>query len=405
MRQLIVSHPDTQHSVHAARGLRRAGLLRFLFTSLSLRRPPWLGPVVRSAAPGAYARLAQHRAHEDFDPRELRTYPIHALFRRLGEREWARSQARFARKAGELALREGCGVLAFNSAALQTFQLLKPAGLPCVLDQSIAHRRWSVRVGQAECDAHPEWGDRWTAPEWKVVPEDEEIALADLILCGSEFCAGTMREEGVDPAKLAVVPYGADTGRFTPRRDPRPEGAGVRLLFVGMLAVRKGFHYVAEAARRLRPLGITVTAVGASRVRADHLARFDNVHVEGFRLHADMPELYRRHDVYVFPSLVEGSSLSIYEALASGLPVVTTPNAGSIVRDGVEGIIVPARDLDALCAAIERLVREPELRETMGRAARLRAEACGDWRHYGERLSGLLARHLSDGAARAGGAA
>jgi glycosyltransferase involved in cell wall biosynthesis len=285
--------------------------------------------------------------------------------------------------------------MAFDTNAAETFRLLKRAGLPCVLDQTIAHRRWSQRVGQRECDAFPEWGDRWGAPAWRLELEEEEIALADLVLCGSRFCAGTLIEEGTPAAKIGVVEYGADTSRFTPAPEPR-RGEGLRLLFVGTLALRKGFHHLLAAARRLAPLGIRITAVGAPRVRPEALARYGDVlEAGGFRLHAEMPALYRAHDVYVFPSLVEGSSLSVYEALASGLPVVTTPNAGSIVRDGVEGLLVPPGDVDALAAAIERLAREPDLRIAMGRAARVRAEAFGDWAHYGERLAARVRGFLA----------
>ena len=385
--QVIVAHPDTQHSVRAARGLKRAGLLRFLFTSVSLRRPGWVDPVLRRMAPAARERLAQHRGHADFLPEELRVFPIHLLASRLGERAWASSQTWFGRRAGRLGVREGCGVMAFNTNAVETFRLLKRAGLPCILDQTIAHRRWSDRVGQGECDAFPEWGDSWAAPAWRVKQEDEELALADLVLCGSAFCAGTVVESGVPESKVAVVEYGADTSAFSPRADPRAT-QGVRLLFVGTLSLRKGIHYLLEAAQRLQGLGVRVTTIGGANVRPEPLARYaDVLDRPGFRLHGEMPQLYREHDIYVFPSLVEGSSLSIYEAMASGLPVVTTPNAGSIVRDGVDGLIVPPRDVDALTAAVERLVRDEELRITMGRNALERARTFGDWSHYGDRLA------------------
>jgi glycosyltransferase involved in cell wall biosynthesis len=71
----------------------------------------------------------------------------------------------------------------------------------------------------------------------------------------------------------------------------------------------------------------------------------------------------RRHyqwaDVFVFPSLCEGSAMVTYEALAAGLPVITTPNAGSVVRDGVDGFIVPIRDAEAIAAKLDLLARDP----------------------------------------------
>lgn len=387
---LVVAHPDTQHSVHAALGLKRAGMLRCLLTSASLRRPAWLDPALRRVAPSLRERLAQHRGHEGFTAEELRVFPLHLVASRMGARSWAWSQALFGRRAGRLGIREGCGVMAFNTNALETFRLLKRAGLPCILDQTIAYRRWSDEVGQRACDENPEWGDSWAAPAWRAEEEDEELALADLVLCGSEFCKRTLISGGVPPSKIAVAEYGADTARFTPRATPGASGA-VRLLFVGTLALRKGIHHLLEAVRRLQRRGVRLTAAGATCVRPEMLRRYaDVLEVTGFRLHGEMPALYRDHDLYVFPSLVEGSSLSIYEAMASGLPVVTTPNAGSIVRDGVDGFIVPPGDVDGLASAIERLVEDRDLRLAMGRSAVERARSYGDWRHYGDRLAGAI---------------
>jgi len=86
-------------------------------------------------------------------------------------------------------------------------------------------------------------------------------------------------------------------------------------------------------------------------------------------------------DVFVFPSLFEGSAVVTYEALASGLPCVVTPNAGSVVREGKDGFVVPPRDVEALAFAMERLGEAPELRAALGSSARTRALEF-DWPRY-----------------------
>ena len=86
-------------------------------------------------------------------------------------------------------------------------------------------------------------------------------------------------------------------------------------------------------------------------------------------------------DVFVFPSLFEGSAVVTYEALACGLPCVVTPNAGSVVRDGVEGFIVPPRNVAALAERMERLGSDPQLRAEYAAAARVRALEF-DWQRY-----------------------
>jgi glycosyltransferase involved in cell wall biosynthesis len=97
----------------------------------------------------------------------------------------------------------------------------------------------------------------------------------------------------------------------------------------------------------------------------------------------------------VLPSLAEGSAETTYEALACGVPVVTTLEAGSVVRDGIEGRIVPSRDPEALASAIAEIVQDRQKRERMSRAARERARDY-TWERYGERLLAALTDKLAD---------
>ena len=99
--------------------------------------------------------------------------------------------------------------------------------------------------------------------------------------------------------------------------------------------------------------------------------------------------------IYVYPSLHEGSTVSIYEAMASGLPVVTTPNAGSVIRDGVDGFVVPVRDVDATRERIEKLYRDPVLRAAMAKSTAERA-ADYSWDAYVRRVGEALTSVLKD---------
>jgi starch synthase len=104
----------------------------------------------------------------------------------------------------------------------------------------------------------------------------------------------------------------------------------------------------------------------------------------------------------VLPSLHEGSALVTYEALASGLPVIATPQTGSVVRDGVEGFLVPAGQIEPLAERLLQLFRDSGLRLEMGARARRRAEEFS-WAVYGERLGAAVRRALgrADGHERA----
>jgi glycosyltransferase involved in cell wall biosynthesis len=104
-------------------------------------------------------------------------------------------------------------------------------------------------------------------------------------------------------------------------------------------------------------------------------------------------EHYTWADVFLLPTVCEGSATVCYEALAAGLPVVTTPNAGSTVRDGVDGFVVPIRDSETLVERLARLAEDPELLAGMSANALARASEFG-LANYGERLMRVLARWL-----------
>ena len=211
----------------------------------------------------------------------------------------------------------------------------------------------------------------------------EEYALADLILVLSEKAAETFRVAGVANEKLFMLPRGTDPGRFTPGEPP----SRFRALFVGALIKRKGVHWLLEAWHKLALKDAELVLVGAVHDEIKpYLAQYasPNIKLAGF---VKRPEdYYRAASVHIFPSSCEGSAKVTYDAAACGIPQITTRESGDVVIDGVNGIVVPCGDVDALCAAIERLYRAPELRSEMGRAARARVVENFTWDHYRARL-------------------
>ena len=117
-----------------------------------------------------------------------------------------------------------------------------------------------------------------------------------------------------------------------------------------------------------------------------YLKRFgtDNVRVVGKT--GRVEDYYREATVHVFPSLCEGCAKTTCEAAACGLPQITTRESGDVVVDGVNGLTVPCNDLDALCAALERMYTHPELLGPMRQAARARALDHFTWDAYRVRL-------------------
>jgi glycosyltransferase involved in cell wall biosynthesis len=211
----------------------------------------------------------------------------------------------------------------------------------------------------------------------------EEYQLADLLIVLSETAADTFRAQGFPGEKLFYLPRGADVERFKPGQRP----AKFRAIFSGALIKRKGIHHLLEAWHRLNLPEAELWLVGSVHDEAKpFLNQFwrDNTRVVGF---VPDPESYlSQSTVHVFPSQWEGSAKVTYEAAACALPQITTREAGDVVRDGVEGIIVEPGDVDAIAAALEHLYRHPEVVERMSSAARRRVVENFTWDHFRTRL-------------------
>jgi glycosyltransferase involved in cell wall biosynthesis len=178
-----------------------------------------------------------------------------------------------------------------------------------------------------------------------------------------------------------VIPYAADTKRFRPDSIKR-HGPSCTFLFAGGITQRKGIKYLLEAWRRVRRPGWRLQLLGPLPRDPGPLHEYlDEVELLGRVGHDEVPARMAAADVFVFPSLFEGSAVVAYEALACGLPSIVTPNAGAVVRDGIEGFVVPPCDIEALADRMERLGADPELRAGLAVAARARALEF-DWPRY-----------------------
>lgn len=217
----------------------------------------------------------------------------------------------------------------------------------------------------------------------------QKYALADLILVPSLFVRDAVLSLGAEPAKVAVVPYGIDRSWLNAASHP----VRGRVLFVGSVGLRKGNHYLAEAARDLAARGVDcdIRVVGPWEIGVAKNPLFAGPTYLDQIPRTDIQSEYSSADIFVLPSLAEGMAVVTLEAMAAGLPVITTPNAGSCVRHEIDGLIVPARDAHALASAIEHILSDRVLRDTMSRNAKLRA-AEFTWERYEGRLIDALAR-------------
>ena len=271
----------------------------------------------------------------------------------------------------------------WSGDCLQSLRVAKRKKIPSLIEIPTWHRdRASGKVGADKVSDTTSWKSRLLLDRERFI---EEYQLADLVVVLSEKAAETFRVRNFPETKLFYLPRGVDVDRFKPGERP-PK---FRVIFSGALIERKGIHHLLEAWHRLNLQEAELWLVGAVHEEAKpHLKKFwrDNIKTVGF---VRDPENYlNQGTVYVFPSQWEGSAKTVYEAAASGLPMITTREAGDVVRDGVEGIIVQPGDVAAIAAALEHLYQHPEIVERMGKAARERVVQNFTWDHYRGRLLG-----------------
>ena len=151
---------------------------------------------------------------------------------------------------------------------------------------------------------------------------------------------------------------------------PRARRSGpLRVLFVGTLQLRKGIPYLLAARRQLRGNGVRIRLVGPSLLAPSVMRELRReMEVVGPVPRSRIGEHYAWADVVVLPTLSEGSANVVYEAMAAGLPVITTANAGSIIVDGESGVLIPIRDTEALAAVLERFAEGYMLKPGPGRS-------------------------------------
>lgn len=283
-------------------------------------------------------------------------------------------------------------VYGFNSASEGLLQVAGSSGLVGIVEQTIAPILSEVAILNEDAAAFSRWGAvlEHENVDLFAAREQREWELADRIVVASDFVKREIAARGGPADKCCVIPYGVDRDYFVQtRKVPRTtnEHPSLRVLFVGTVSLRKGFHYLLEAMGKLDQVAITCRIVGGIQVDKNILGSLTPANVEfiGTVPRNAILKEYASADVFCLPSLCEGSATVIYEALAAGLPVVTTPNSGSIVRDGVEGFVVPIRDSEALADRLECLARDRQLLQSMSQAAYTRSDY-GSLEAYGKRL-------------------
>jgi hypothetical protein len=248
-------------------------------------------------------------------------------------------------------------------------------GIAVIGDQMIAPAAVELAELREQFERWPGWTDQLDTQGLPETIERERSTWKHLahITCASDYVREGLVEAGIAADRISVLPYPIDAEEFVPPERGKRTGR-VTVGFVGGVSLRKGAPVFLEVAKRVGK-AVRFVMVGGVQVNRGALeANRGEVEVVGAVPRGEVRRWLREFDLFLFPSTCEGSAGAVMEAMAMGLPVVTTFSSGSVVRHGVEGFICGKQDVEAMAGAVEKLAADKVLRVEMGMAARRRAE-------------------------------
>ena len=397
----LVAHPGTQHAPKLSRELARRGLLASYWTGMGWRRESVIGMALSGMHRLPGVRGLSSRIFPGIPPGRLRIKPVNELRALWRLKRGAESQQvifqrneHFQLAIPEKALRNCSAVIGFDTSSWVLAERATQLDLRFWLERTIADPAMGTKQAAILQRDFPAWArDGTSRYPLLVEAESREHALAHRIVVGSNFAKDTLLSAGIESARVRVNPYGVDWDRFAGQARPARTNDKVKFLFVGSLQGRKGLPYLLAAWARLGKVNAELWLAGtAGSAEAAILPTLPGLRYLGQIPHREMPALFSQADVFVLPSLYEGFSLAVLEALASGLPIIATPNTGA--TDALEhpqlGLIIPSASVDALESALRQYVSSPPDHQQIRKKSLSLADRYS-WASYGDRWANMLA--------------
>lgn len=282
-------------------------------------------------------------------------------------------------------LKEGADIVI---GGLRVSEKAKKFGAITIAERGSSHISYQNKILREEYEKYGVKIESFMLPHPKVIENElrayEEI---DYISVPSSFVKRTFLEYGVPENKIIQVPYGVDLSAF--KRVPKTDNV-FRVVFAGGMSLRKGVHYLLRAFSELGLPNSELMLVGSLD---DEIKPFFKKYEGSYRYigHVPQKELYKYYSqgsVFVIMSIEEGLAMVQLQAMACGLPLICTTNTGGddIIRDGIEGFVIPIRDVEALKEKILYLYEHPDIQKLMGESAAKRVASGFTWDDYGSKM-------------------
>ncbi|MDD5449792.1 MAG: glycosyltransferase family 4 protein [Candidatus Omnitrophica bacterium] len=372
--QVCVSVSGRFHGFNLAQQLLKRGMLNQLITSY---------PRFETAKYGIPKVVVSSLLSNEVLARGWNRLPW--TFRNIWNPQFFLSE-RFDRLAAKN-IKPGANIfVGWSSFSLRGIRAAKKLGMISILERGSTHIVYQRDILREE---YEKYGIQAGLPHPMIVEKElKEYNEADYISIPSTFVKSTFIKKGFAPGRLIMAPYGVDISEFSA---VKKQDNKFRIIHCGAISLQKGVHYLLKALYELKLPNAELWLVGGiSKEIAPFIKKYDfpGLCLKGVFKQSKLKELYSQGSVFCLASLQEGQAMVILQAMACGLPVICTVNTGGgdIIREGIDGFVIPIRDSEALKEKIIFMYENQEKRKEMGKMALKRVRADFTWDAYGDRI-------------------
>lgn len=405
--KVIVAHPGRQHSFRVATALKEERVLYKYITTVYDKEDSWLMKLTKLfLGEENRKRTSNRRCQGLIDDDVVQYNECLALLLLLVIRidkskvfaNWLNDfiSAKFQKKVAKYAIRHNVdAVISYDANCKYLFEILqrKAPHIKCIMDNAAPNRNYLYKVYSENMEKCG--GFEFAFKDYKYLVDStlarrfgDEVKTADFHIVASGFSAKALEYEGVDSAKIHVVPYGVDPNKFV--EATRDYNTGIlNLLYIGEVNQRKGIFQILEAAKIIKSPNIRFNIVGAGVENYPDLFKPYSKYVtfHGTAYFEKLLAHLRENHLFLFPSMGDGFGLVLLEAMAAGMPVIASYNSAApdMVKEGENGFLINSCDTDALVNKILWCYDNMNNLKVMGDNARNTAK-CFTWEHYNKEL-------------------
>lgn len=291
-------------------------------------------------------------------------------------------------------------VYAYEDGALETFQAAKSLGLKRIYELPIAYWETATKLLQEEADRLPSWKPTLESVHdspSKFTRKTRELEEADTVICPSRFVYDSLPTFAKEKKQTLIAEFGSPNINPTLENfRPHPTKGKLRVLFAGSMSQRKGLADLFSAFQLLKRPDIELVVLGTPLCDLDfYRKQFPHFQYEPPRPHGEVLKLMSQCHLLALPSIVEGRALVQQEALACGLPLLVTPNAGGedLIVEEKTGFLVPIRSPDKIAEKLTYLADHRTLLPDMSIAAQATARE-RSWDSYCSKIVKFLTKQI-----------